>query len=337
VGHGGRADGLQAFAAAVQEFAASAPQLRLTQLIEQLRRPVRVAVLGRSGVGRSTVSDALRRHGVTLAPDATRADVRVVVIVDGPKPEDRVTPVTDQPTLVVLNKADLAGSACGGAMANAERRAAEVLALTGAPVVPLVGLLARAATGMLDDEMLVALRAMVTEPADLTSVDAFAAADHPVTRAVRERLLAGLDRFGIAHAVVALARGAKPADLPALFCEVSNVAAVLDGLRSVAAPVRYERLRSVRAELHSLAVRFDDRRVAALLSSDSVVLSAMTAAVDVVVADGLTVDARDDASAHLGRARHWRRYGGGPVNPLHRNCSADIVRGSLRLLDGLTP
>jgi hypothetical protein len=30
----------------------------------------------------------------------------------------------------------------------------------------------------------------------------------------------------------------------------------------------------------------------------------------------------------------WRRYGGGPVNALHRGCSADITRGSLRLLDG---
>ena len=34
------------------------------------------------------------------------------------------------------------------------------------------------------------------------------------------------------------------------------------------------------------------------------------------------------------RAVRWRRYGGGPVNALHRRCSADIVRGSLRLLDG---
>jgi hypothetical protein len=324
---------LQTFSALVEEFAATAPQLRLTQLIERLRKPVRVAVRGRSGVGRDTVAAVLRRHGVTTASDVAGADVRVLVIAEGLKPEDGMTSVT-APTLVVLNKADLSGSARGGAIANAHRRAAEVRALTGAPTVPLVGLLAGADAATLDDELVGALRTMVTVPADLTSVDAFVAAEHPVGRGVRERLLAGLDRFGIAHAIVALARGAEPADLPALLRGVSNVDAVLAALHSVAAPVRYRRLRSALAELASIAVQFDDLALAELLRSDDVVLSAMTAAVDVVVADGATVDTRDDPSAHVRRARHWRRYGHGPVNALHRKCSADIVRGSMRLLDG---
>jgi hypothetical protein len=326
---------LQTFTALVEEFAASAPRLPLQQVINRLRRPVRVAVEGRSGVGRSTVSAALRRRGVVIAPDAARADVRVLVIAEGLKPEDRVTPVTRVPTLVVLNKADLAGSAGGGAMANAHRRAAEVGAVTGAPTVPLVGLLAEAADRALDDELVAALRTMVTVPADLTSVDAFTAADHPVGRAARERLLAGLDRFGVAHAIVALASGAEPATLPTLFGELSNVAAVLAALRAVAAPVRYGRLRSAVVELSSLAVQFDDRRAEKLLNSDAVVLSAMTAAVDVLTSAGVRVDTSDDAAAHRNRARHWRRYGTGPVNALHRNCSADVVRGSLRLLDAV--
>jgi hypothetical protein len=336
VAHGERVDGLQAFAALVEEFAGTSPDLRLTQLIARLRRPVRVAVQGRSGVGRGTVSTVLRRRGVPIAPDADHADVRVLVIADGLKPEDRVTPVTDPPTLIVLNKADLAGSARGGAVGNAQRRAAEVRALTGAPTVPLVGLLAEAAGATLDDEMVGALRTMVTEPADLTSVDAFTAADHPVGRDVRERLLARLDRFGIAHAVVALARGTPPADLPALFDDVSNVAAVTAALRSVEAPIRYRRLRSARIEITSLAMQFGNRRLDALMSSDAVALTAMTVAVDVVETDGVAVDAGDDAGAHLARARQWRRYGSGPVNALHRDCSADIVRGSLRLFDGLS-
>jgi hypothetical protein len=361
VSNGERKDGLQEFAAVLQEFATTAPRLRLTQVIRRLRGPVRIAVHGRSGVGRSTVTGVLRRAGLAIAPDAARADVRVLVIAEGLKPEELVMPVTadarsdgatadarsdggtadarsngatDPPLLIVLNKADLTGSAGDGAMANAHRRAADVRALSGAPTVPLVGLLAETADGVLDHELVVALRTMVTEPADLTSVDAFIAADHTVSSDVRERLLAGLDRFGIAHAVVALARGAEPTDLPALFRNVSNVDALLAALRSVAAPVRYGRLRSALAELKALAVQFDDRRLSALLTSDAVVLAAMTAAVDVVEADGVTVDVRDDATAHLGRARHWRRYGSGPVNALHRNCSADIVRGSIRLLDG---
>ena len=331
--HGERADGLQTFAALVEEFAEAAPQLRVTRLIDGLRRPVRVALHGRSGVGRRTVSAVLRRHGVTTASDLAGADVRLLVIAEALKPEDGMTSVTaDTPTLIVLNKADLTGSADGGAMANARRRAADIRALSGSPTVPLVGLLAGAEA--LDDELIGALHTMVTVPADLTSVDAFVEADHPVTAGVRERLLAELDRFGVAHAVVALARGADPTDLPALFREVSNVDALLSGLHAVAAPTRYRRLRSALAELTSLAVRFDDAALDALLSSDAVVLSAMTAAVEVVEADGATVDTRDGPSGHLQRARHWRRYGRGPVSAVHRSCSADIVRGSLRLLDG---
>jgi hypothetical protein len=63
-------------------------------------------------------------------------------------------------------------------------------------------------------------------------------------------------------------------------------------------------------------------------------MATMTAAVDVVTAAGLSVDRGDTAVAHLDRALAWRRYGRGPVNALHSQCSADIVRGSLRLLDG---
>jgi hypothetical protein len=59
----------------------------------------------------------------------------------------------------------------------------------------------------------------------------------------------------------------------------------------------------------------------------------MAAAVDVVEAAGVTVDCGDDRKAHLGRARHWDRYARGPVDALQQRCAADIVRGSLRLLE----
>jgi len=335
VTNGARADGLQALAGLVDEVACALPQSRLTPVLSRLRRPVRVAVDGRSGVGRCTVATVLHRRGVTVASTGERADLRVVVIAEALKPEDRAMLETDVETVIVLNKADLSGSAAGGAMANAVRRAVEVRALTGVPTVPMVGLLAEAAVDdELDGELVDALRTMVTAPADLTSVDAFASVEHPVDRGVRERLLERLDRFGVAHAVVALARGADPAHLPKLFDDVSNVAAVLAQLRQAAAPIRYRRVRAALAELSSLTVEFDDPRLTGLLSSDPVVLATMTAAVEVVEADGLTVDARDGANAHMRRATRWQRYGEGPVNALHRQCSADIVRGSLRLLDG---
>jgi hypothetical protein len=190
-----------------------------------------------------------------------------------------------------------------------------------------------AAMTVLDDDLVAALRALVSTPADLGSVDAFSRGDHPVDRDVRTRLLRRMDRFGIAHAVLALARGADPTSLPALLHGLSNVDAVLAGLDAVAAPVRYRRLRTALAETHSLAVLFDDERLFMLLSSEAAVLATMAAAVDVVQAEGIVVDPDDDQDAHRRRAAQWRRYARGPVNALHRSCGVDIVRGSLRLLD----
>ena len=69
------------------------------------------------------------------------------------------------------------------------------------------------------------------------------------------------------------------------------------------------------------------------LDADATALAVMTAAVDVVEAAGMHVDRGDDPDAHARRAVQWNRYARGPVNALHRACAADIVRGSLRLLD----
>jgi hypothetical protein len=323
-------------------FAETASMPELSPMIARLRRPIGVAVAGRAGVGRDTVAAALRDHGVPLAADTAAADVQVLVIAEALKPEERAMAATGRPTLIVLNKADLTGSRSGGALANAHRRAADVQRRTGTPTVAMVGLLAAIgaseATGKtstaLDDDLVAALRTLVSTAADLGSVDAFARGDHPVGRDVRTRLLERLDRFGIAHAVLALARGADPATLPTVLQRLSNVDAVLARLNASAAPVRYRRLRVALAEMHSLAVQLDDEGLLGLLNSDTTVLATMSAAVDVVEADGIRVDPGDHPDAHRRRAVQWRRYGRGPVDALHRSCSADIIRGSLRLLDG---
>jgi hypothetical protein len=88
------------------------------------------------------------------------------------------------------------------------------------------------------------------------------------------------------------------------------------------------------AEMQALAIELDDEGLLGLLNSEAAVLAVMAAAVDVVETDGIRVDPGEHPDAHRRRAVRWRRYGGGPVNALHRSCSADIVRGSLRLLDG---
>jgi hypothetical protein len=313
-------------------FAETASMPQLSPITARLRRPVGVAVVGRAGVGRDTVAAALRDHGVAVTAGTAAAEVRVLVIAEALKPEERAMAATDRPTLIVLNKADLTGSRSGGALPNAHRSAADVQRRTGTPTVALVGLLA--ATTALDDDLVDALRTLVHTAADLRSVDAFTSGDHPVGREIRTRLLEHLDRFGIAHAVLALARGADPATLPTLLRRLSNVDAVLARLDASAAPVRYRRLRAALAEMHSLAVQLDDEDLLGLLNSDAAVLATMTAAVDVVEADGIRVDPGDDPDAHRRRAAKWRRYSRGTVDALHRQCGADITRGSLRLLDG---
>ncbi|MEE6169306.1 MULTISPECIES: hypothetical protein [unclassified Mycolicibacterium] len=288
--------------------------------------PVGIAVRGRPGVGAATVADALAAAGVVVS-DA--GEVVVLVIAEVCKPEDLAVLAelrrAGVPVLIVFNKADLAGSGPGGPTATAQRRTVELRAVTRVPVVPMVALLAAVT---LPAELVSALRTLAMHPADLTSADAFVAGEHPVPHAMRTRLLATLDRFGVAHVCLALSRGADADELPALLRRLSGVEDVVDALHGVAAPVRYQRVRAALAELRALG----GDEVGRFLAADDTVVAVMAAAVDVVQAHGLAVDPGTGPDAHVRRARHWRHYGRGPVNALHRSCSADIVRGSLRLL-----
>ena len=302
-------------------FAQRAGDSRITALVEAVSGPVRVAVRGRDGVGRGTVAAALVGAGVVVA-DEDDADVVVVVVAEAVKPEDRAMlragPSRSSrarcPTLLVLNKADLAGFGAGGPIAVADRRAAEIQALTGVPTMPMVGLLACAT---LDDELLSALRALTAEPADLTSTDGFVSAGHSVPPSVRVRLLNTLDLFGIAHGVLALQQGTETAALPAVLRRLSQIERVTARLALMGAEVRYRRVHSALGQLRTMAAG-GMPALAEFLSGDDAVLAVMAAAVDVVQAVGLTVDDEDKPSAHLHRALHWHRYSRGPVNHLHR-------------------
>jgi hypothetical protein len=313
----------------------------LVPIADRLRRPVRVAVAGRAGVGRGSVTAALRQRGIAIVPfggGGEGFDVCVVVIAETVKPEEiAMARSAGSPVLIVLTKADLSGSGPGGPMAVARRRAVAVgRHVGGVRAVAMVGpLAALEQAGELDGDLVTALRRFVTEPPNLTSVDAFVDDPHPVDRDVRTRLLELLDRFGIAHAVLALADGCAVSRLPSHLARVGNLDEVLAALDAVAAPVRYRHVRDAVAELRSVAAQFNDDALADLLAHDVTVLAMMSAAVDVVEAAGLSVDRGDSEAAHLARAVQWARYGRGPLNALHRRCSADIVRGSLRLLNGV--
>ena len=113
------------------------------------------------------------------------------------------------PTLIVLNKADLTGSRSGGA----DRRARTAARPTCRPDRDSdrrrwCGLLAVVRPGDSTTRLVEALRTLVArarrpEPPSMPS----SAAEHAVSADVRARLLDRLDRFGIAHAVLALADG----------------------------------------------------------------------------------------------------------------------------------
>jgi hypothetical protein len=118
--------------------------------------------------------------------------------------------------------------------------------------------------------------------------------------------------------------------------EIPRLTSVLTGLYAVAEPVDpvedYLAVRHALAEIDTVAGELDDDRIAAWLSGRDVVLTTMAAAAAVLESAGLSIDRRDDAAAHLRRARYWRGYSAGPVLDLHRRCGQDISRGSLRLL-----
>ena len=329
VGPSPRREGCQIFADELTRFADRDGDARLAEISARVSAPVGVRVCGRRGVGVSTVTSALESSGIEITESG---DVTVLVIAEVLKPEDEAVLAelagAGRPAIVVLNKADLAGSGPGGPVATAHRRALRLQKPAGVPVVPMVALLALAATRELPPHLVEALRLLAGEPADLTSADAFVAGSHRVQRAVRKELLERLDRFGIAHTTLAMSRGVQLEAVPELLRRLSEVDRVVAAIGAAAAPVRYRRVRWALSELRAVG----GPAVGRFLSADATVIAVMAAAVDVVEADGLTVDPGDDRNAHLCRARRWRHYRDGPVNALHRSCGDAIVRGSLRLL-----
>ncbi|BBX10566.1 hypothetical protein [Mycolicibacterium aichiense] len=280
--------------------------------------PVRVRVVGRPGCGRRTVTRVLRGAGVAVVTSTAAADLDVHVFAETVKPEDRHALTTSpRPVVAVLNKADLTGFGGSGPVAAAAERCRLLSERVGVPVYPLAGLAAAAAVDdrILDDEMLGALRRLTVDPADLGSTDRFATGRHALPDAVRRRLLVDLDLFGIAHAVLALRNGADRTAVISALRQASALDGLLAGLEAAAAPVRYRRLTE----------EFGDS------AAEEAVAARMAAAIDVVQAAGMTVDADVSAQAHLRRAVVWQRYSGGPVSRLHSRCGADIARGSLRL------
>jgi hypothetical protein len=295
---------------------------RCAAIARRLATPLRVAVSGRRGVGRSTVAHALAQaatlRGTMTLTTSPAADVDLYVLADAVKPEDRAAiEAARRPLLAVLNKADLIATTGSGTHPNgpttaARARCVRLSAQAGVSIEPLVGILA---IDGLDDAQWAALRAL--------------AGGHPVGAESCRPLMDTLDAFGVAQATAAIRRGSTRADVVALLRSLSGIDGIADNIEALGAPVRYQRLLDAVADLEVLAV--SDRRIREFLSRDDTVVARMMAAVDVVEAVGMDVERGDTAAAHLRRAVHWQRYRRGSVAATHRACGADIVRGSLRL------
>lgn len=283
-----------------------------------------MAVSGRGGVGRSTAARALARvadqRATLRLTTETEAELDVYVIAEVVKPEDREQlRAAGRPTLTILTKADLiaatdAGCHPQGPTRTARTRCRQLSARTGLTIEPLVGLLAVAVLeDVVDDTTWAGLQAL--------------ADGQPVAMPVLRRLGDTLDVFGTGHAVAAIRLGASRAEVIALLRRLSCIDDVADAIDALGAQVRYQRLLDAVTGLQTLAVT--DARISEFLSRDDTVIARMMAAVDAVEAGGVAVDRGDTADAHLRRAVRWRRDR--PVAGIRRACSADIVRGSLRL------
>ena len=350
-----RGQGHQSFVDELARFADSVVDPRVTAIARRSAAPLRVVVRGRRGVGRRTVARALDRAGgawgisadlrVPSSKPDPGADAVVYVVAEVIKPEDaHALAAAEHPVVAVLNKADLTGSLSGrgaGPIAAARARCADLSALVGVPLEPMIGLLA-VAPDDLDDGLWAALHALATHPGAAACLDGsfagFLAADGPVPTGVRQRLLDTLDLFGTALAVAAIRQGRTPAQVLTLLRRVSGVDAVLAKIGALGAEVRYRRVLEAVGELEALAVGGGlGEQIGGFLSRDDTVVARMAAAVDLAEAAGLDADdsgltdADRDLSAHLPRAVRWQRYSRASMSELHRTCGADIARGSLRL------
>src|ERR1700733_6377669 len=192
---------------------------RCAAIARRLATPLRVAVSGRHGVGRSTVARALAQAGnlrgtITLTTSSA-ADVELHVLADAVKPEDRAAiGAARRPLLAVLNKADLIAtteSGCHphGPTTAARARCVQLSASAGTSIQPVVGILA---FDGLDDALWSALRTL--------------AGGHPVDAELRGRLMDTLDAFGVAQAGAAIRRGASRCDVVALLRSLSCIEVV---------------------------------------------------------------------------------------------------------------
>lgn len=325
---------------------------RLAEIVEGLRAPLGVGVVGRPGVGCRTVVQALRvanLPGISCRvggdadpgrPGLYVPDLYVYVFTETLKPEDRdFLAGSSRPCVAALNKADLTGFGGDGPLSAAAVRCGRIGRDTGIPTNPVASLLAVAAHDerVVDAAAMDAFRVLAADPADLGSVDAFLGRPHRLPAQVRERMLDQLGLFGIALVTSAVRGGAEANGVRRLLGRTSGISGLLTAIGRESAAARYRRIQAALPPLTELSAGSAGRGIAELLAADEIVFARQAAAMDVMSSVGMAVSditGPQTPDAHLRRAVFWRNYAQGPVSELHRSCAADIVRAALRLWSG---
>lgn len=321
--------------------------MRLAEIVEELRAPLSVGVVGRPGVGCRTVAQALwaaNPPGISCrvggATDPGSPDLFVYVFTETLKPEDRdFLAGSSRPCVAVLNKADLTGFGGDGPLSAAAARCGRLGREAGVPACPVASLLAVAAHDerVVDAAAMDAFRVLAADPADMGSVDGFLGRPHRVPTQVRDRLLGQLGLFGIALVTSAVRGGADANGVRRLLGRTSGISGLLGAIERESAAARYRRIQSASPRLTELAAGPVGKEIAELLAADEIVFARQAAAMDVLSAAGMAVGdvtGPQPRDAHLGRAVFWRNYSDGPVSELHRSCAADIARAALRAWSG---
>lgn len=301
------------------------PSGELAGLGGVIRAPLRLAVTGRPGAGRRTVTEAMRAAGVVIVAADQSPEVVLYVFVDVPTDEDRdalsAMAGRGRPCAAVLNKADLSGFRGAGPMAAAAARCRFLAREIGVPVAPLAALAARAGCRGLDDVVMVGLRTLALDPSRLTV-------------AMRRLLLAELDFYGLAHGLAAVRTGAAADGVAQVLRRASGVDGVMAAVERAGAAVRYRRLTAASAVLISrtgsaLGSPVTDRGVA-----DEVADARAALAARVLRSAGMPpadpVGRGERKADCLRMAVAWQRYARGPVGELHRDCARDLSRAWLR-------
>ncbi|MGL4306627.1 MAG: hypothetical protein ACRCSF_10780 [Mycobacteriaceae bacterium] len=312
---------------------------QISQVRDRLTQPISISVLGRPGVGVSSVARVLNgqlKHTVVIEGRSSQnpADIDVFVLHELPREID-LDAISLSSAVVafgILNKADLMGyEGYQGPWSAALDRSNLCAKLSGIPVFPLISPLARAVVSIHDMEII--KRCHSGAPPLLHSPDLFIHDEHEVPIESRKGLVEKFDLYGIRCAMGAVKRNESTShlDIQEIFRSISGISTVVEQLRSGVIRSNYVRIREAIDQLNILAAQNIARNfIERFIASEVLSAIKMQAAEAMALSYGLSVRGVADADQALDSSRYWAAYGSGPVLDIHQKMAEDLVQTSLR-------